>query len=48
MREPRFRAIMLVVKLMRSTGMTLIDACRVAASFEQVDYDWLYRELTEG
>lgn len=47
MYEPRFRAIMLVVKLVKTTGMSLFDACRAAAHHEQVDYDWLYREMTE-
>lgn len=28
-------------------GLTIFDACRIAGGKYGVNYDWLYRELTE-
>lgn len=47
MNTAKFRALMLVVKLVRVTGMAMMDACRAAGTHEGVDPDWLYRELTQ-
>jgi hypothetical protein len=47
MNTAKFRAIMLVVKLVRITGMALVDACRAAGNHDGVVPDWLYRELTQ-
>lgn len=41
------RAIQEVTRLVTVTGMSLIDACRIVASREGVDGDWLYRALTD-
>lgn len=47
MTTPFYRAVGLVVSLMKTTGMSLINACRIAAFETGVDSDRLYRELTQ-
>jgi len=46
MNDAKFRAINLAVRLVKTTGMSLWNACRAAASQTGVDSDWIYRELT--
>lgn len=45
--SPYLNAIQLVARLVTVTGMSLIDACRIAAWREGVDADWLYRAMTD-
>lgn len=47
MNEPKFRAINLAVRLVKTTGMSLWNACRAAGFQTGVNSDWIYRELTE-
>lgn len=45
--SPYLSAIQLVARLVTVTGMSLIDACRIVATREGIDGDWLYRAMTD-
>jgi hypothetical protein len=47
MRTPLYAAIMTVVHLVKTCGMSLHYACRAAAWEHGVDPDLLYREMTQ-